>query len=93
MQKQTALTIKMESDLRAEFTATALAAHTTVSQAIRELMREYIKRQQHELAYHKFLKKKVALARASIKEHGGIPHKQVVAEFAERRAKRLNRTC
>lgn len=48
MSKEAVFTMKLEPELRSEFMAAAEAAHRPASQVLRELMREFIRRQQLE---------------------------------------------
>ncbi|MFD0708416.1 antitoxin of toxin-antitoxin stability system [Photorhabdus akhurstii subsp. bharatensis] len=86
MTKQAVFTMKLEPELRAEFMAEAEAAHRPASQALRELMREFIQRQREEREYEKFLCHKVKAGRASMRAGLGQSNDEVEAEFAARRA-------
>ena len=88
MSKEAVFTLKLESDLRTEFMAEAEACHRPASQVLRELMREFIQRQQESREYDTFLHQKVELARASMKAGLGESNDQVESEFSARRAKR-----
>nr|WP_221212390.1 antitoxin of toxin-antitoxin stability system [Brevundimonas lenta] len=67
--------------------AEAEASHRPASQVVRELMREYVQRQQDSRTYDAFLHEKVALARTSMQAGQGRPNDEVEAEFAARRRK------
>jgi predicted transcriptional regulator len=84
--KEAVFTMKLEPALRAEFMAEAEAAHQPASQVVRELMREFIRRQREEREYQEFLRRKVETARASMQAGLGRSHEDVEAEFAARRA-------
>lgn len=86
MTKHAVFTMKLEPELRAEFMAATKADHRPASQVIRELMREYIKRQKEALEYEEFLRHKVEAGRVSMAVENGVPHEEVEAEFEARRA-------
>ena len=86
MSKQAVFTMKLESELRAEFIAEAEAAHRPASQILRELMREFVQRQREAREYDEFLRRKVEVGRASMRNGQGRSNDEVEAEFATRRA-------
>ena len=92
MAKDAVFTMKLEPELRAEFTAAAEAAHRPASQVVRELMREFVQRQREAEEYDGFLRRKVEAARAEVRAGAGRPHDEVEAEFAARRARVPHRT-
>lgn len=51
MPKEAVFTMKLENSLREGFIAAAKASHRPASQVMRELMREYIQRQNDRQAY------------------------------------------
>jgi predicted transcriptional regulator len=87
MPKEAVFTMKIEPELRAAFMAEAAAVDRPASQILREMMRDYIQRQQQAREYETFLNQKVARARESVAADRGIDNAEVQAEFAERRAK------
>lgn len=87
MSKEAVFTMKLEPDLRAAFMAEAEAAHRPASQVMRELMREFVQRQQEAREYDDFLRNKVETARVSMRAGLGQSNDQVEASFAARRAK------
>jgi len=87
MSKQAVFTMKLESELRAEFMAEAEAAHRPASQILRELMREFVQRQREAREYDEFLRRKVEAGRASMQVGQGRSNDEVEAEFAARRAR------
>jgi len=91
MPKEAVFTMKLEPELRDEFMAEAEAAHRPASQIVRELMREFVHRQREAREYDEFLRRKVELARASIRAGRGRSNEEVEAEFAARRAELLRR--
>jgi len=89
MPKEAVFTMKLEPDLREEFMAEAEAAHRPASQVVRELMREFIQRQRQAREYDEFLRRKVEVARTSMRAGSGRSNDEVEAEFAAHRAKLL----
>jgi hypothetical protein len=89
MPKEAVFTMKLESQLRDAFMADA--AHRPASQVVRELMREFVQRQREVRDYDDFLRRKVEVARASVKALRGKANDEVEADFAARRAKAKNR--
>ena len=87
MPKEAVFTMKLEPELRDEFMAEAEAAHRPASQVVRELMREFVRRQREERDYTAFLERKVEGARSSVRAGDGRPNDEVEADFAARRAK------
>ena len=86
MSKEAVFTMKLEPELRAEFMAEAEAAHRPASQILRELMREFVQRQQEAREYDAFLGRKIEAARASMHAGVGQSNDEVEAMFASRRA-------
>ena len=89
MPKEAVFTMKLEPELRDEFVAEAEAAHRPASQIVRELMREFVQRQRGAREYDEFLRRKVDIARASMRAGRGRPNEQVEAEAAARIAEML----
>ncbi len=89
MSKQAIFTMKLEPELRDAFMAEAKADHRPASQVMRELMREYIKRQKEAREYEEFLRRKVDAGRASMLSGQGVANDDVEAAFAARRAEVL----
>ena len=87
MPKEAVFTIKLEPELRAEFMAAAAADDRPASQVVRELMRDYIARQQQAREYDAYLRRKVERARVSARAARGRSNDEVNAEFAARRAR------
>jgi hypothetical protein len=87
MPKESVFTMKLEPELRDEFMAEAEAAHRPASQIVRDLMRDFIRRQREAREYDKFLRKKVNVARRSMRADRGRTHEDVETDFAARRAK------
>ncbi len=91
MAKEAVFTLKLEPELRASFMAETEATHRPASQVMRELMREFVQRQQEARDYDGFLRHKVDLARLSMQAGLGRPNDDVEAEFAARRAATASR--
>lgn len=87
MPKAAVFTMKLGSELRAEFMAAAQASHRPASQVVRDLMREFVERQEHSA----FLHRKVDRARASVAAGQGRGADEVEAGFAARRARITDR--
>ena len=91
MSKDAVFTMKLEPDLRDAFMAEAEAAHRPASQIVRDLMREFVERQQAEREYDAFLHRKVEAARVSMGAGRGRSNEEVEARAAARRADLLRR--
>lgn len=87
MTKEAVFSMKLEPHLRDEFMAAAEAVHRPASQVLRELMREFIERQQHAQEYDEFLNRKVQAGRRSMRQGRGNTNSEVEATFAARRKK------
>lgn len=87
MPKEAVFTMKLESTLREDFIAAAKASDRPASQVIRELMREYIRRQNESHAYDAYLAQKVERGRQDIRAGNVLSNEEVEAQFAARRAK------
>jgi hypothetical protein len=87
MTKEAVFTMKLEADLRAEFIAEAAGENRPASQVVRELMRGYIEQRRQAREYADFLRRKVALGRASMQAGDGRPDDVVEGTFAARRNK------
>jgi predicted transcriptional regulator len=86
MPKQAVFTLKLEAELRDQFMAEAQATHRPASQIVREMMRDFVQKQQETRGYEAFLQQKVQVARASAEAGRGLSHEEVEADFAARRA-------
>ena len=91
MSKDAVFTMKLEPDLRAEFMAAAEASHRPASQVVRELMREFVQREQERQNHSAFLHRKVEAARASSRAGEGRSNTDVEADFVARRARIADR--
>ena len=79
MPKEAVFTMKLEPKLRDQFMAEAEASHRPASQVLRELMREFIERQQQGRDYKAFLSRKVEAGRASMRAGVDRPNDEVEA--------------
>jgi predicted transcriptional regulator len=86
MSKEAVFTMKLEAQLRAEFMAEAEAVQRPASQILRELMRDFVKRQREAREYDEFLGLKVEAGRVSMRAGDGHSNEEVEAAFAARRA-------
>ncbi|MDO7837405.1 antitoxin of toxin-antitoxin stability system [Sphingobium sp. HBC34] len=86
MSKDAVFTMKLEPDLRDAFMAEAEATHRPASQIVRDLMREYVERQREARDYDEFLRRKVEIARVSVRAGRGRSNEDVEADFVARRA-------
>ena len=79
MLKEAVFTMKLEPELRADFIAEAEAADRPASQIMRELMRDYVRRQREARQYDEFLRQKVDAARTSVQAGRGRSNEEVEA--------------
>ncbi|MGO1080694.1 hypothetical protein [Inquilinus sp. CA228] len=86
MPKEAVFTMKLEAELRDAFMSEVEATHRPASQVVRELMREFIQRRREEREYDEFLRRKVEIARSSMRAGRGRSNEVVEAEFAAQRA-------
>lgn len=91
MPKDAVFTMKLEPDLRDAFMAEAEATHRPASQIVRDFMRQFVQRQRDERDYDEFVRRKVEVARASVRAGRGRSNEEVDADFAARRAALLRR--
>lgn len=92
MSKEAVFTMKLEPELREAFMAEAEASHRPASQILRELMRDFVKRQREAREYEMFLRGKVAVAREQIAAGEYAAAADVEARFAARRKKLLTKS-
>ncbi len=89
MSKDAVFTMKLEPELRADFMAETEAVHRPASQVLRELMRDFVKRQREIRAHDDVLRGEVEVARVSMRAGLGRSNEDVEAAFSKRRAKAL----
>ena len=87
MPNEAVFTMKLEPELRAEFMAEAAAVHRPASQVLRELMREFVQHQREAREYDAFLRRKIEVARSSMRDGLGRSNDEVEVDFAARRAR------
>jgi len=92
MTKEAVFTMKLEPELRDEFMAEVQAIDRPASQVMRDLMREFVRRQRERREYDEFLRAKVETGRAEMHSRLGRSDEQVEAEFAARRAELMCKT-
>ena len=90
MPNESVFTLKLEPDLRRAFFAVVRANDQTASQAVRDLMREYIDRYRLAGEYAAFLGAKVERARAQVAAGRCAAAADVEARFASKRRKSGN---
>ena len=89
MSKEAVFTMKLEPELRAAFMAEAEALDRPASQVVRELMREFIQKQQESRAYDEFVAVKMARARVDIEAGREVSNEEVATKFGALRAAAL----
>ena len=89
MSKEAVFTMKLESALRDDFMAAAQATHRPASQVLRDLMRDFVQHQRESRDHDEFVRQNVEAGRAEIRAGLGVPHEEVEAIFAAKRAKLL----
>lgn len=91
MSKKAVFTMKLEPELRDEFMAEAQALDRPASQVVRDLMREFVRRQREAREHEAFVKRKVQAARKDVRAQRGRSSAEVEADFAKRRTALLRR--
>lgn len=92
MSKDAVFTMKLEPELRDEFMAEAQALDRPASQVVRDLMREFVRRQREAREHEEFVRRKVQAARRDMRAQRGRSNAEVEADFAKRRAALLRQT-
>lgn len=92
MSKEAVFTMKLEPELRDEFMAEAQALDRPASQVVRDLMREFVRRQREAREHEEFVRRKVQAARKDVRAQRGRSNAEVEADFAKRRTALLRRT-
>lgn len=92
MSKDAVFTMKLEPELRDEFMAEAQALDRPASQVVRDLMREFVRRQREAREHEEFVRRKVQAARRDMRAQRGRSNAEVEADFAKRRAELLRQT-
>ncbi|PZX23439.1 conserved hypothetical protein [Cupriavidus phytorum] len=84
--EETKFTFTLDARLHDAFIAEATAQGLTPSEALQDLVRDFLDHSARKRDYEVFLRNKVEASRASLREAGGIPAEQIEAEFAAWRA-------
>lgn len=92
MPKEAVFTMKLEPELRDEFMAEARALDRPASQVVRDLMREFVRRQRDAREHEAFVRRKVETARKGAPAQRGRSSTEVEADFAKQRTASLRRT-
>jgi len=85
MAKEAVFTMKLESELRADFVSEAAREDRPASQVMRELMRGYVEQRREAREYNDYLRRKVEAGRASMRSGRGRSNADVEAAFVARR--------
>jgi hypothetical protein len=85
MTTKAVFTMKLESELRDMFMAVAAAEDRPAAQVVRELMRGYIEQRGKARDYDDYLKRKIEVARQSVRAGRGRTNDEVEVAFAARR--------
>ena len=85
MTKEAVFTMKLEPELRDEFMAEAQAMDRPASQVVRDLLREFVRRQREAREYDAFVRRKVEAGRKDMRAGRGRGQAEVEADFAARR--------
>ena len=91
MSKEAVFTMKLETGLRDQFMAEARTLDRPASQVMRDLMREFLRRQQEERDDRDFVQSKVEAAREDRQAGWSREHSEVEADFASRRTRLLGK--
>lgn len=93
MPKETMFTLKLEPELHEQFMAEARAAHRPASQVIRELMRDFIQRQQEAREHDAWFRGEVeqGMREADDTSLKRIPHEEVAGNWRRQRADLVKR--
>ncbi len=91
MSKEAVFTMKLETGLRDQFMAEARALDRPASQVMRDLMREFLRRQQESRDYEAFVRDKVEAGREDRQAGRGREGDAVEADFAARRVELLRK--
>jgi len=91
MTKEAVFTMKLEPELRDEFMAEAQALDRPASQVVRDLMREFVRRQREAREHEAFVRRKIEVGRRDVRAGRGRSQAQVEADFAARRKQLLRK--
>jgi predicted transcriptional regulator len=79
-------TFRVDGDLKVQFTEAARSHDRTGAQLLRDVMRDYVRRQQDEAEYDAWFRQRVNAGIESARAGRLIPAEEVEAEFTARRA-------
>lgn len=85
MGKDAVFTLKLETQLRDAFLAEAQAVDRPASQIVRDLMRDYVRRQREARDHDAFIRSKIEAGRRDRRAGATSANDAVEAEFAARR--------
>jgi hypothetical protein len=85
MARETTFSVSLEPELSTAFLAEVEATQKPVARVMRELINEFVQRQQDEREYDEYLNQKVAKARLSKNAGRGRTNQEVELTFAKRR--------
>jgi predicted transcriptional regulator len=89
MTKQAVFTMKLEPELREQFMAEAQVLRRPASQVVRDLMREFVRRQREAREYEAFVQRKVEAGRSDLRAGRSRAQAEVEADFTARREQLL----
>lgn len=84
-------TFRVEEELKVAFTDAAKAEDQTGAQLLRRFMRDYVKEQQEKAEYDAWFRRQVQIGLDSANAGNLMPHEEVKAKFAKRRAETLRK--
>jgi predicted transcriptional regulator len=93
MMTEATFTFRVDEDLKALFTEAAKARDRTGAQLLRDFMRDYVRRQQEEIAHEAWFRAEVeqAIREADDPSTEWVPHEVVKQDVARERAELLAR--
>jgi predicted transcriptional regulator len=93
MAKEAMFTLKLESELRAQFMAEAAAAHRPASQILREFMRDFVKQQREAREHDAWFRAEAeqGMREADDLDIKRIPHEEVASNWQRQRAELVRR--
>ncbi|MHB0888580.1 hypothetical protein [Acidithiobacillus sp.] len=83
--------VRVEEELKAAFTKAAKAHDRSASQLLRDFMRDYIRQQEEQADYDAWLRQKVEIGRAAMRDGRVQLGEDVEAAFAQRRVESLRK--
>ncbi|MHB1531197.1 CopG family ribbon-helix-helix protein [Acidithiobacillus sp.] len=83
--------VRVEEDLKTAFANAAKAHDRNTSQLLRDFMRDYVRRQEEQADYDAWLRQKVEIGRAAMRDGRVQLSEEVEADFAQRRVQTLRK--